>query len=71
MDGHVYVELERKGTEAELAEQGAKVKQRTKAEPALQEARAEPAEQNTTRAGQKTTTAEQMDPKNPTVEQTG
>ncbi len=60
MEGHVYVEVEGKGTETEPAEQGAEAKQRAKAEPALQEARAE----------QKTTTAEKMGPKIPTVEQT-
>ncbi len=54
MEGQVYVEVEGQGTEAELAEQGAKVKQRAKAEP----------------AEQKTTTEDQMDPKISTVGQT-
>ncbi len=58
MEGQVYVEVDGKGTEAAPAEQGANVKQRAKAE------------QKTTRAGQKTTTAEKMDPKIPTVEKT-
>ncbi len=51
MEGQVYVEVEGQGTEAELAEQGAKAKRSAKAEPAVQKAR-----EKTTRAGQKTTT---------------